>query len=41
MQIEVLDPSYTVSKIADLHSLKDADLMNRLLNDLRDAGLPE
>jgi len=41
MQIEVLDPSYTLSKVTDLHPLKDESLKNRLLSDLRSAGLPE
>lgn len=41
MQIEVLDPDYTLSQLADSHPIQDEQLKNRLFGDLRTAGLPD
>jgi Flp pilus assembly protein TadD len=40
-QLEILNPGTTVAHLANTFPIKDQDLMNAFLEDLRKAGLPE
>ena len=40
-QIDILSPGTTITHLASTFPIKDRDLLNRLLDDLRKAGLPE
>ncbi len=41
VEIEALDPEYTISTYANMSRISNKDQLNSLIDDLRKAGLPE